>query len=468
MPEPPLDVRPLDESIEQIEAPLTTPSHESLTQTAETPRVVIVGGGFAGAYCARALEKRLRLNEAYLTIVNRSNYFVFTPLLVEAGTGALEPRHAVIPLRRYLKRTELHTADVTAIDFSRREVRMRYFGGSESVIPYDHLVLALGSVTRVPDVPGLREYGFGIKSLADAVALRDRAVGLLELANETDDLHRRRAILTFVVVGGNYTGVEVAGEFNAFLTEATRLYANISPSDIRIVLVDHGARILRTLDEELSRYASERLQRRGVELKLENTVTRIEAEAAELGDGEKVPTWTVIWAAGVAPNPLLKDLDVPREKHGYIVCEPDLRVQGHENVWGIGDCAVNPDPKGNPYPPTAQHATREGWQAAANIVRVLHNQPTQPLIYRTEGIMAPLGKRQGVARILGWKLSGLPAWVLWRTAYLMKMPGFGRSLRVVADWTLDWFFRRDYVQLGIHGTHHPGAANPDGSADDGS
>jgi NADH:quinone reductase (non-electrogenic) len=468
MPEPPPDVRPLDESIEQIEAPLATPSHEPMTQTAETPRVVIVGGGFAGAYCARALEKRLRRSEAHLTIINRSNYFVFTPLLVEAGTGALEPRHAVIPLRRYLKRTELHMAEVTAIDFSRREVRMRFFGGSESVIPYDHLVLALGSVTCVPDVPGLREYGFGMKSLADAVALRDRAVGLLELANETDNLHRRRAILTFVIVGGNYTGVEVAGEFNEFLTEATRLYPNITVRDIRIVLVDHEPRILHTLDEELSEYASERLQRRGVELKLENTVTRIEAEAAELRDGEKVPAWTVIWAAGVAPNPLLKDLDAPREQHGYIVCEADLRVQGCENVWGIGDCAVNPDPQGHPYPPTAQHATREGWQAAANIARLLRNQPTQPLVYRTQGTMAPLGQHQAVARILGWKFSGLLAWILWRSVYLMKMPGFGRSLRVMMDWTLDWFFRRDYVQLGIHGTHHPGASNPDGSADDGS
>lgn len=467
MPDESVELPPEDETIEQIEGDdgAEAPGGAAAPTTG-TARIVIIGGGFAGAYCARALEQRLRPREAHVTIVNRSNYFVFTPLLVEAGTGALEPRHAVVPLRRYLKRTELQTADVTGIDVRRRRVRLEYADGSQKTIPYDHLVIALGSVTRTPDVPGLREFGFGMKSLADAVALRDRAVGLLELANETADVERRRAMLTFVIVGGNYTGVEVAGEFNEFLTEATRLYRNISEGDIRIVLVDHEPRILHILDEELSRYASERLRRRGVDLRLENTVTRIEKEAAELKEGGRVPAWTVIWAAGVAPNPLLSQFDVPHDKRGYIPCEADLRVQGSEFIWGIGDCAVNPDPQGNAYPPTAQHAIREGRQAAANIVRVLRNQPTQPLVYRSQGMMAPLGRHQAVARILGWKFSGLPAWVLWRTVYLLKMPGFGRSLRVVMDWTLDWFFRRDYVQLGIHGTHHPGAGEPSGAEND--
>jgi NADH dehydrogenase len=428
-------------------------------QHSEIPRIVIVGGGFAGAYHARELEKQLRPGEAEITLLNQTNYFVFTPLLVEAGTGALEPRHAVVPLRRFLKRTALRIAEVTAIDVERREVHSRLFDASESVTPYDHLVLAAGSVTRAPDVPGLRQHGFGMKSLADAVALRDRAVGLLEFANETDDAARRRAMLTFVIVGGNYTGVEVAGEFNEFLTEATRLYANITPADIRIVLVDHEPRILHALDEDLSDYASERLQRRGVELRLKNTVTRITKQSAELGDGGTIPAWTVIWAAGVAPNPLLAKLDLPRNERGYLECEPDLRVQGCDNVWGIGDCAANPDPQGNPYPPTAQHAIQEGRQAAENIARTLRNQPTRPLVYRSRGIIAPLGKHQGVARALGLKLSGLPAWFLWRSFYLMKMPGFGRRLRVMVDWTLDWFFRRDCVQLGIHGTHHPGAGD---------
>lgn len=425
----------------------------------DIPHVVIVGGGFAGSYCARALEKKLRPHEARITLINQSNYFVFTPLLIEAGTGALEPRHAVIPLRRYLRWTRFLMADVSMVDVDDRQVRARQLDDSELVLSYDHLVLALGSVTRTPDVPGLRDFGFGMKSLADAVALRDRAVGLLELADETTDVERRQAILTFVIVGGNYTGVEIAGEFNEFLTAATRLYRNIRREEIRIVLVDHEPRILHTLDEELSQYASNRLQKRGVELRLKNTVTRIEAEAAELGDGTRIPAWTVIWAAGVAPNPLLSKLDVPRDKRGYLICQPDLRLQDQEYLWGIGDCAVNPDPHGDPYPPTAQHAIQEGRQAAKNIVRVLRNMPTEPLTYRSKGMMAPLGQHQGVARVFGFKFSGLPAWLLWRTFYLMRMPGFGRTLRVAMDWTLDWFFRRDYVQLGLHGTHHPGASS---------
>jgi NADH dehydrogenase len=432
-----------------------------MTDSPVAPRIIIVGGGFAGAYCARRLEKRLRPSEAELTLVNRTNYFVFTPLLVEAGTGALEPRHAVIPLRRFLKTTRLHTAEVTGFDLERRSLCAQHFDGSEVVHSFDHLVLALGSVTREPDVPGLQQYGFGMKSLADAVALRDRAIGLLEFANDTGDADRRKTMLTFVIVGGNYTGVEVAGEFNEFLSEATQLYQNIKPEDIRIVLVDHEPRILHTLEYDLSRYASERLQRWGVELRLENTITRIDSEAAQLNAEETIPTRTVIWAAGVAPNPLLAKLDVNRDARGYVVCGPDLRVAGQDHIWGVGDCAVNPDAQGHPYPPTAQHAIREGEQAAENIVRVLRQQPPQPLVYRSRGMMAPLGQHQGVASVFGWKVSGLPAWILWRTFYLMKMPGFGRSLRVMIDWTLDWFFHRDYVQLGIHGTHHPGVSHGD-------
>lgn len=427
-------------------------------QNETTPHIVIVGGGFGGAYCARALEKKLGSHEARITILNRSNFFAFTPLLIEAGTGAVEPRHAVVPLRGFFRRANFRMGDVTGIDFPQRRVQLRHCDDSEHALDYDHLVLALGSVTRMPPVPGLREHGVEIKSLADAIALRDRAIGLLELANETQDVERRRAMLTFVIVGGNYTGVEVAGEFNEFLTEASRIYRNIQTDDIRIVLVDMMPRILHTLDEELSEYASDRLRHRGVQLELENTVDRIEADRAELGSGETIPAWTVIWAAGVAPNPLLGELELERDEHGYVKCAPDLRVNGQDRVWAIGDCAINPGPDGDPYPPTAQHAIREGRQAAANIARVLKGQKPQPLRFRSRGMMAALGRHQGVARVFGWKFSGLPAWFLWRTVYLLKMPGIGRSLRVMMDWTLDWFFRRDLVQLGIHGNHQPRAS----------
>lgn len=417
--------------------------------------IVVIGGGFGGAYCAQELERQLRPGEARVTLVNRSNYFVFTPLLVEAGTGALEPRHAVVPLRQFVRRADVHTAEVTGLDLEQQQVRTRTFDGGEHTLPFDHLVIALGSVTRLPDIPGLREYAFVLKSLADAVALRDRAVGLLELANETTDAARRRAMLTFVVIGGNFTGAEVAGEFNEFLTEATRLYRNVTSAEIRIVLVDREPRILSALDEELSRYASERLQKRGVELRLSNSVKRIDAEHIELLDGERIPAWTTIWTAGVAPNPLLTSFAVPLDRHGAVVCTPQMQVHGLDRIWALGDCAGIPDPQGGHYPQTAQHAIREGRHLARNIVRSLRGQHPTPFVYRMKGMTAPLGKRQGVARIYNCKLSGLPAWFVWRTYYLSRMPGVGRKFRVLIDWSLDWFFHRDYVQLGIHGTHQP-------------
>ena len=420
-------------------------------------RIVILGGGFGGAYCARQLEKRLRATEADITLINRTNFFVFTPLLVEAGTGALEPRHAVVPLHRFLKRTRLLTTELKKIDLEQQQVHAETFVGEQQQIGYDQLVIALGSVTRLPDVPGLREFGYGLKSLADAVALRDRAVGMLEAANETANPELKKRLLTFVIVGGNYTGVEVAGEFNEFLHDSTRLYRNISREEIRIVLVEHEPRILHMLDEELSQFASDHLQKRGVELRLGNTVNRISEDSAELKNGETISTATVIWTAGVAPNPLIAHSGLPCDKRGYIECDPDLRVKGHTNLWAVGDTASNPDPQGNAYPPTAQHAIREGIEAAENIVRTLHGRPAEPLVYRSRGMMAPLGYHQGVARIMHWKLSGLPAWFVWRTFYLLKMPGFTRSIRVMMDWTLGWFFSRDYVQLGLHGTHRPSA-----------
>lgn len=419
-------------------------------ETREMPHVLILGGGFGGAYCARELERRLGRGEARITLVNRTNYFAFTPLLIEAGTGALEPRHAVVPLRRFLERAQLHTAEVTEIDLEARRVTTRMMDGSQEALTYDHLLVALGSVTRMPDIPGLRQHAFGVNDLQDAVALRDRAIGLLELADQKDESERRRAMLTFVVVGGSYTGVEVTGELNEFLTEATSLYRSLRPEDVRIVLVDHGSRILKVLDEDLSGYASNRLKHRGVEIRLEDTVTRIHETSAELGSGETVGAWTVIWAAGVAPNPLLSHLGIEEGRGGFLACEPDLRVQGQRDVWAVGDCASNPGPDGQIYPPTAQHAIREGRQAARNIVRTLRSQTPEPLLYHSRGMMAPLGKHQGVARVFGRSLSGLPAWFIWRTFYLAKMPGFGRSLRVMMDWTLDWFFRRDCVQMGIH------------------
>lgn len=304
----------------------------------------------------------------------------------------------------------------------------------------------------MPSIQGLRRYGFQLKSLADAVALRDRAIRLLELAEATPDPRKRRALLHFVVVGSNFTGVEVAGEFDIFLKHASRYYKNIKPSDCKVTLVEIADCILPVLDTDLSSYAEEHLRERGINIRLHTTVSRVGASRITLNDDSQLYTCTVVWCAGIAPNPLVSNLSLPTDKRGYILCENDFRVKGFDNVWAIGDCAVNPDPQGNPYPATAQHAVGEAKCAAKNIARAMRDQETIPCDLASRGALAALGCRTAVAKVFGIKLSGFIAWFLWRTVYLFKMPGWARRLRVALDWTMGLLFKRDYVQLGVHRT----------------
>ncbi|NJN64870.1 MAG: NAD(P)/FAD-dependent oxidoreductase [Acidobacteria bacterium] len=398
------------------------------------PRIVIVGAGFAGAYCARGLDAAVRRGEIDVTVIDRKDYFVFHPLLIEAGTGSLQPRHVIVPIRPFAPAARFVMGDVLAIDLAARRVRFRIpESGAERDVPYDHLVLAPGSVTRMPPVPGLARHAFEMKELGDAIALRDRAVRLLEAADAADDSSERKRLLSFVVVGGNYTGVEVAGEFDVFLREGASHYPRVHESDIAITLVELGPRILPALDADLAGYATRKLRERGISVLLETTASAIDADGLTLRDGRRIPGHTVIWCAGIAPSPLLEPLDLPKDR-GWVLCETDLRVAGRNDVWSIGDCAVNPDPSGAPYPPTAQHGVREGAHLARNLLAATRGRPTTPFVFKTQGSLAPLGCRTAVAKILGVKLSGFPAWFAWRTVYLMKMPGISRKARVAADW----------------------------------
>lgn len=415
-------------------------------------RIVILGGGFAGAYCAQALESALRRrNDLEVVLIDRHNYFVFSPLLVEAGVGGLEPRHVVVPMRDFVRRCTFRMAEVRGIDAQKKVVHFRIPGESDQRdLSFDHLVIALGSVSRLPDIPGLREHAFELKSLGDAVALRDQAVQMLEYATAIDDAEARRRALTFVVIGANYTGVEVAGEFDEFIKDAARRYPNLSPDDCRVMLVEKEPRILGTLDEDLATFAQQSLEKRGVDVRLNTSLKSIDATGATLSTDELVPSRTVIWAAGVAPSPLLEAFDLPLDGRGALACERDLRVRGESNIWAIGDAASNPGPDGQPYPATAQHATRQGKHLARNLLRAIDGRPTQPCDLVNQGSLAALGCRTGVAKIFGVKLSGFPAWWVWRTVYLLKMPRLARKLRVAMDWTLALFFRRDIVELGVH------------------
>jgi NADH dehydrogenase len=402
-------------------------------------RVVILGGGFAGAYCAQVLEKITKNTETEIVLIDRNNYFIFYPLLVEAGTGSLEPRHAVVSIRKFLKRTIFRMAEATDINFKEKQISYKnYELFDEQVLLHDQLVLALGSVT------------FQMKSLTDAVALRDRAIQLLELADTTENLSKRQAMLHLVVVGSNFTGVEVAGEFDVFLKEASRYYKNVNASDCKITLIEIADRILLALDNELSNYAAQHLRRRGINIKLRTSISKINSDYVILDDGLKLPTHTVIWCAGIAPNPIVKKLPLPTDERGYILCERDLQVKGYNDVWAIGDCAVNVDPDGNPYPPTAQHAVGEAKHAAKNITGLIHGKEPTACKLLSKGALVPLGCRTAVAMVFGIKLSGFRAWFLWRTVYLLKMPGWAKRIRVALDWTMDLLFKRDYVQMGVH------------------
>jgi NADH dehydrogenase len=413
-------------------------------------RIIVLGGGFGGAYCARALEKRVGRNKFEVCLIDRNNYFVFYPLLIEAGTGSIEPRHAVIPIRSFLKNTDFRRGEIVGVDTDRQEVAYR-LAGSEQIakIRYEHLVLALGSITKMPNVPGLREWGLQIKGLTDAIALRDRAIHLLELADAAPNLEERRALLHLVIVGANFTGVELAGEFQYFLRDATRLYKNVSADDCRVTLVEITDRILPALDADLAAYAAQRLEGIGVRIMLKRSVKEIFPDGVETDDGMRMSSHTVIWAAGVAPSPLISKLTLPVDKLGYILCERDLRVRGFQNVWAIGDCAVNPGPDDKPYPATAQHALREGKDLALNIVKVIRGGVARPCNIATRGSMAALGGRKAVARIFNRNLTGFPAWFIRRTYYLMRIPGWSRKARIAVDWTLNLLFSRDIVQLGI-------------------
>ncbi len=425
-------------------------------------KIVILGGGFAGAYCAQALERTPSGREADILLVDRHNYFVFYPLLVEAGTGSLEPRHAVVSIRSFQRRGRFLMGEVVALDTDRRTLTIETpHGEAAKTVAYDQLVIALGSVTRLPPVPGLAEHGYQLKGLTDAVALRDRAIQLLEEADATDDPERRRALLHFLVVGSNFTGIEVAGELFVFLRDAARHYRRVERAHCRVTIVELADRVLTALDPELSRYAHDDLTRRGIDIRLGTTVNRLDSTSATLSTGETLDTHTVIWTAGIAAPPILTDFGLPLDERGYLRCDRDLRVEGHPNVWGIGDAAVNRDADGNPYPATAQHAVQAGRHAARNVDRVLRGMQPEPFDYSSKGALAALGCRTGVARVGPFKLRGFAAWFLWRTVYLMKMPGWSRRLRVALDWTADLVFRRDFVELGVHRVSRTNAGHVD-------
>jgi NADH:ubiquinone reductase (H+-translocating) len=417
--------------------------------------VVIAGGGFGGAAAARELEKTMPRQSARLMLVNETNFMLYTPFLPEAAAGTLEPRHVVTPLRDILKRTYLRLGSIVGHDPERRTVELRAKYGETETVPYDQLLLSLGSVSRVLPVPGLEEHAVGFKSLADAIYLRNHVVETLEEANATEDPARRDQLLTYVFVGGGYAGLEALAELQDFAADAMESYPRARLHGMRWVLVEATGRVLPEIDRQLADYALRELRGRGIDIRLETTLERVEANSARLSSGETLPTTTVVWTAGVSPQPILKDLSLPLDERGRVPVDEYLRVRGVDSVWAIGDCAAAPDPRGGTCPPTAQHAVRQGPVAARNIAAELGVGTPEPFGYRSEASFVNLGRYKAVGRIGDRTFRGFPAWWLARSYHMSQIPGAARKARAVLDWTASLPFHRDISEVGSIGNRKP-------------
>jgi NADH:quinone reductase (non-electrogenic) len=405
--------------------------------------VLVLGGGFAGAYVARLLKKR------GATIVSPENFMLYTPMLPEAASGTLEPRHVVVPLRMMCRHAELVLGRAIDHDGAGRRVQVRTEDGV-FWIGYDELVVALGSIARTLPIPGLAEHGLGFKDLADAIQLRNHVLQRLETAAAASTPVHRERELTFVFIGAGYAGVEALAELSDLVRDALRYYAELEGVRQRWILVDAAPKILPEIPRGLGNYAAEQLARRGVDIRVQTTLEEVGPHSVRLSDGETILTHTLVWTAGVRAHPFGAELGLPVDERGRIRVSPTLQVEGHEHVWALGDCARVPNEAtpGENDPPTSQHALRQARRLARNL-----GGERKPYRYRMLGQVATLGRYKGIADVPGLRLRGFPGWFVTRTYHLYQLPLLTRKFRVVVDWTVALFFRRDIAELGMLG--HP-------------
>jgi NADH dehydrogenase len=419
-------------------------------------RVVIAGGGFGGLYAARRLERLLPGQSANVTLVADANYLLYTPLLPGAAAGTLEPRHVVVPLREELHTTDIRIGSVTGAEPAARRLDYRTLDGRAESVEWDQLIVALGSVSRVLPIPGLADHAVGFKTLSEAIALRNRALVNLEVAETIDDPEERRAWLTFLFVGAGYAGLEGIAELQDYVGDVIERYPRCRLDGTRWILVEAGERIMPEIHPGLAEFAARELRGRGIDIRTRTTLDAVSEDTAVLSNGERIPCRTVCWTAGVRPSPIIAKLGLPLDERGRIPTDEYLRVPGHDGVWAIGDAAAVPDPaaKGKrPTPPTAQHALRQGRLAAANVAASLGHGRLKKFTYKTLGVFVDMGRHQAVAEMVGFRIRGFPAWFAARTYHLALMPGSTRRLRLIADWTVALFFRRSSPELGQLG--HP-------------
>jgi NADH:ubiquinone reductase (H+-translocating) len=424
-----------------------------------TKRIVILGGGFAGMRTAECLEEKLRTDFSVgLTLINETNALLFTPMLAEVAGSSLEPSHISTPLRSTLHRTEFVRGVVAAVDLGNRLVMMRGDGSAGGatagqVVPYDELVFALGSISNYFGMTNLEKCAFNFKSLLDAIRIRNHVIEMFERADLEPDRAQRSSLLTFVIAGGGFAGVELAGALNDFAHGILADYPRLRANELNIVLVHSHDRVLPELSESLARYAQEKMELRGVTFRLNTRLVDARPGVVRLSDGE-IRTETLVWTAGTAPNPLLKALPLEKDRRGAVVVDGTLAVAGQAGVWAVGDCAAVTDAtSGQPCPPTAQCAQRQAELLASNLVAQLRGRPAHKFHFDSAGALCVVGHQTACAELTipfvrnrSIRFSGLFAWLLWRGIYLAKLRGLERKIRVLMDWTIDLFFPRDIVQ----------------------
>lgn len=425
-------------------------------QRSDAKEILILGGGFGGVTAAMELEKNLALEiqsgQVRITLVARDNFFLFTPLLHEVAASDLDPSNIVNPIHKLLRTTQFFCGEIEEVDLENKRVRVSHGVSNtahhhEHELPFDHLVLCPGSVAGFGKTPGVEERALSMRTLGDAIALRGRLIESLEVANADCFALLRVPLLTFVVAGGGFAGVETAGAINDFLRGALKQYPLLDPSQVRVVLVHSGEVLLPELGPKLGAYAGEKLTQSGIEVRLKTRVTGEEDDCISLSDNTRIASHTLVWTVGNAPHPLLQDLPCNTEK-GRVCVNEQLEVPDYPGVWSLGDAAfIFDEATGTPYPATAQHALREGKVVAHNIAASLRGDRKIPFRFKTLGQLAAIGHRRGVANVFGLQFSGFFAWVMWRTIYLSKLPRFEKKLRVGLDWALDLVFSKDLVQL---------------------
>ncbi|MBG0826274.1 NAD(P)/FAD-dependent oxidoreductase [Planomonospora sp. ID67723] len=416
--------------------------------------IVVIGGGYVGLYTVlrlqRTLRKELRDGSVRITVLTPESHMTYQPFLPEAAAGNLSPRHVVVPLRRVLSKATILNGKVTKVNHGAKTVLFEPNVGTPHEIEYDLVVMAAGSVSRTLPIPGLADAAIGFKTVGEAIALRNRVLGLLDRAESDDDEVLRRRALTFVVVGGGFAGIEALAELEDMALDAIRYYHNVSAADLRWVLVEATDRILPEVGPEMGRWTAEQLRERGIEVKMNTRLESCEGGLVKLSDGEEFESATIVWTAGVKPSPVVNAGDLPLDERGRIKTTTRLTVVGAKDAFAAGDVAGVPDVTnpGQYCAPNAQHAVRQAKVLADNITRHLRGQELVDYRHKYVGSVAGLGLHKGVANVYGVKLRGLPAWFMHRTYHLSRVPTLNRKVRVMADWTLALFFKRETVSLG--------------------